>query len=203
MVLRVLAVVSALVHLAFETRLGAFGPFLKAVPVAILGYLVLGAAARTGRSLAAAGLFVSAAADMAIEFSFIAGLGTFLVAHLLYIASFTQREARLRIGRLLPLSVWAVLLLPAMVRHAGGLAIPVAIYGCVIFTMMWRAAAAVNAGGWNPGTILLAGALLFGLSDSLLGWNRFVAPVPGADLLVMLTYWGGQALIATAFLRDV
>jgi uncharacterized membrane protein YhhN len=71
----------------------------------------------------------------------------------------------------------------------------------VIFTMIWRAAAAMERPGWNAGAIGLLGALLFGLSDTLLGYTRFVQPLPASSLLVMGTYWGGQALIATSFLK--
>jgi uncharacterized membrane protein YhhN len=87
------------------------------------------------------------------------------------------------------------------VTHAGGLAIPVLIYGIVIFTMIWRAAAALESAGWNAGSIGLLGAILFGLSDTLLGYSRFVGPLPASNLLIMGTYWGGQALIATSFRR--
>lgn len=206
MILRLVAVVAALTHLAFEADLGVAGPFVKAVPVAVLASMVAGAASLAtpwsrGRKLAAAGLAVSALADMAIEWSFLAGLAAFLAAHLLYIGAFVRVRPVLRVERLVPLLLWAGALLPALVRHAGGLAVPVAVYGCVIFVMMWRAAATFEGSAESSGRLALAGALLFGLSDSLLGWNRFVAPFSGADLAVMATYWSGQVLIASAFSR--
>lgn len=196
-----IAAVLALVHLLAEDSLGPLAPFVKMAPVAILALGVLRPPRSRERLLAGVGLALSAAADAAIEFSFLAGLATFLVAHLLYIAAFVRVDRRLRLPRLILVAVWAALALPILVTHAGGLAIPVLVYGLVIFTMIWRAAAAMGEPGWNAGTIGLLGAILFGLSDTLLGYSRFVAPLPASNVLIMGTYWSGQALIAMSFLR--
>ena len=170
-------------------------------PVAALGAIVLLAPPSRDRRAAGIGLLIGALADAAIEFNFLAGLATFLLAHLLYIAAFLLVEARLRLVRLAPVGLWAALALPMLVRNAGALAVPVLVYGLVIFTMIWRAAAAVDEPGWNAGMIGLIGAALFGLSDTLLGYVRFVSPLPASDLLIMGTYWGGQTLIAASFLK--
>ena len=204
-----IAVVAALVHLFAEDSLGPLAPLVKMTPVAILGGLLLRAPATPARRMAALGLLIGAVADAAIEFSFIGGLVTFLLAHLLYIVAFARVDTRLRLLRLLPVALWAAVALPVLVKSAGPLALPVLIYGLVIFTMIWRAAAAMERPGWNAGTIGLCGALLFGLSDTLLGYSRFVAqgqagalqPLPGSTFLIMGTYWGGQALIALSFLK--
>ena len=197
----VIAVLLALVHLFAEDALGPVAPLIKMMPVAILGALVLGAPASPARRLAGLSLLAGAVADAVIEFSFLGGLAVFLVAHLLYIAAFVRVDRRVRLARLLPVALWAAVALPVLVTRAGALAIPVLVYGIVIFTMIWRAAAAMEKPGWNAGTIGLLGALLFGLSDTLLGYARFVQPLPASNLLIMSTYWGGQALIATSFLK--
>ena len=66
--------------------------------------------------------------------------------------------------------------------------------------MMWRAAARVRAGE-SAGWIALAGALVFGLSDTLLALHRFHAPIalPSA---IILTYWAGQLGIALSAIRS-
>ncbi len=197
----VIAALSALLHLFAEDALGPFGPFVKMIPVAVLAAFVLRAPRTPARRLAGLGLVVGAVADAAIEFSFIAGLATFLLAHLLYIAAFVRVDRRPRLLRLLPVALWAAAALPVLVTHAGPLAIPVLVYGIVIFTMIWRAAAATEGLGWNAGTLGLLGAMLFGLSDTLLGYARFVEPLPASNFLIMGTYWGGQALIAASFLK--
>lgn len=197
----VIAVLLALVHLFAVESLGPLAPLVKMAPVAILGGLVLRAPVTPARRMAGLGLLIGAVADAAIEFSFIGGLVTFLVAHLLYVVAFVRVDARLRLQRLLPVALWAAVALPVLVKSAGPLAVPVLIYGVVIFSMIWRAAAAMEGPGWNAGAIGLLGALLFGLSDTLLGYSRFVAPLPASNFLIMGTYWGGQALIATSFLK--
>ncbi len=197
----VIAALLALVHLFAEEFLGPVAPLVKMAPVAILGGLVLRAPATPASRMAGLGLLIGAVADAAIEFSFIGGLVTFLVAHLLYVVAFVRVDARLRLLRLLPVALWAAVALPVLVKSAGPLAVPVLIYGVVIFSMIWRAAAAMEGPGWNAGAIGLLGALLFGLSDTLLGYSRFVAPLPASNFLIMGTYWGGQALIATSFLK--
>jgi len=197
----VVAAALALLHLFAEEALGPAAPLVKMAPVAILGALVLRAPGRHARRLAGFGLVMGSIADATIEFTFLGGLATFLLAHLLYIAAFVRVDRRLRLLRLVPVVLWAALALPVLVSHAGPLAIPVLLYGIVIFTMIWRAAAATEAPGWNAGTIGLLGAMLFGLSDTLLGYARFVAPLPASNLLIMSTYWGGQALIAASFLK--
>lgn len=201
MILPALAVVAAVSHLLAEDALGPFGPAVKAIPVLVLAVLVFRAQPQPGQRPAVSALAISALADMVIEFSFLGGLATFLVAHLFYIAAFTRIESRPRPRRLVPVLLWAVLVLPVLVRHAGPLAGPVLIYGLVIFGMIWRAAAAVAALGMNNATIALVGAVFFGISDTLLGYSRFVAAVPLSGSAVMGTYWSGQFLIALSFLR--
>ena len=170
-------------------------------PVAILSLLVFRSAPKAGSLWAAFGLALSALADGVIEWSFLGGLVIFLLAHLFYIAAFVAVERRGRFSRLVPVALWAAVVLPLIVSRAGALGAPVLIYGLVIFTMIWRAAAAASFSGWNASVMGLCGALLFGLSDSLLGYSRFVGPLPGSRLLVLGTYWSAQALIAASFTR--
>ena len=201
MILRLLGVAAACAYLFSPSLLGTFAPLVKAVPVAVLASLVFRAPSRPGKTAAAIGLLVAALADFAIESSFILGLVTFLVAHLFYIAAFLEVERAGRWGRLIPVLIWAVAALPVLASHAGPMAIPVLVYGVVILTMMWRAAAAFSSWGANPGTFGLVGALLFGASDTLLAWSRFVTPLPASGYLIMGTYWAAQLLIAVSFLR--
>ncbi len=201
-ILGVLAAASALLFLFAEAALGPLGPFVKMIPAAALGGMLLGSPSRAGKRLAAIGLLVSSLADAVIEFSFIGGLVTFLVAHLFYIAAFTGIEPRWRLARLAPVAVWAALVLPALYAGAGAMRVPVLIYAAVIFVMIWRAAAAVlSMSIRDPGVIGLLGAILFGVSDTLLGVNRFVTPIPAADVIVVGSYWVAQALIAVSFIR--
>ena len=188
-------------YLFSRDLLGTAAPLVKALPVAVLASLVYRAPSRPGKTSAALGLLIAAMADFLIESSFIGGLVTFLVAHLFYISAFSQVERAWRWGRLLPVAAWAALALPVLVSHAGPMAIPVLIYGIVIFVMMWRAAAAFSSWGANAGTLGLIGALLFGASDTILAWSRFVSPLSASGYLIMGTYWAAQLLIALSFMK--
>lgn len=152
-----------------------------------LGTLVLG------------GLLASAAADVAIERSFLAGVALFLLAHALYVAAFVADERSLRAGRALPFALYAASMYAFLWPRLGTLAIPVGAYVVAIASMMWRAAARVRPGE-AAGRWALAGALAFGLSDSLLALHRFHAPLPGASVAIMLTYWAGQLGITLSVL---
>ncbi|HON74433.1 MAG: lysoplasmalogenase [Dermatophilaceae bacterium] len=127
------------------------------------------------------------------EGSFIRGLASFLLGHLAYVVAFL----------LLAQPTWSpvvALVLVALVivgrwvflgaRAQGGpvLGGAVAAYMAVIGTM---AALGVSLG--RP--VLGAGALLFLVSDAVLGWDRFVARQPWARVVVMTTYHLGQLLI--------
>ncbi|MET0552017.1 MAG: lysoplasmalogenase [Vicinamibacteria bacterium] len=142
-----------------------------------------------------AGLLVSAAADVTIERSFLGGIALFLLAHVLYVAAFVADERGLRAGRALPFALYAASMYSFLRPRLGALAVPVGVYVIAIATMMWRAAARVRPGE-NAGRWALAGALAFALSDSLLALHRFHAPLPGASVAIMLTYWAGQLGIA-------
>ncbi len=197
----VIAVFAGVAFVLGESALGPLGPFVKTVPAGALAFQVWRKGRSTVTTLAVSGLAISALADLLIEFSFLAGLGAFLVAHLFYIAAFLGKEPRFSGLRLLPFAAWAVLVLPVLAGRAGPLALPVCLYGVVIFAMMWRAAAAVQGPGWNASVMGLVGAILFGVSDTLLGYSRFVAPLPASNVLIMGTYWAAQALIAAGFLH--
>ncbi len=66
--------------------------------------------------------------------------------------------------------------------------------------MMWRAAARVGSPGTPALAALLglAGAIAFGASDTLIAFDRFAAPIPGARWPIMVLYWLGQCGIAAS-----
>ena len=151
--------------------------------------------------LAAVGLTVSAVADFVIEWAFLGGLALFLAAHVLYVAAFVADERRARPLRALPFAAYAAAMYVVLAPGLGTLAIPIGLYSLAIAAMMWRAAARVRAGE-RAGWIAVAGALCFGLSDTLLALHRFRWPLTGASYLIMLTYWGGQFGIAASVVRS-
>ncbi len=174
---------------------------VKPFPALVLAAWVLLRCPRPLGRLTAAGLVLSAVGDVVLEAGhFLPGLLAFLSAHVAYVAAFVWSERRPALARALPFLAWGILAFSALRPALGTAALPVAVYVAVICTMMWRAAARVG----SPSTpalaaaLGLAGALAFGASDTLVAWNRFKGPIPGAGWPIMLLYWLGQAGIAAS-----
>jgi alkenylglycerophosphocholine hydrolase len=181
----------------------ALGLVVKPVPALVLATLVLRAGQGFRARAVGAGLLLSALGDVLLDLpkQFTSGLTAFLLAHLAYTAAFLEDERRPRLFRAVPFALWlgsASLFVWPQVRTVG-LALPVAVYMAAIGTMMWRAAARVDPGRAGAVSGLL-GALLFGLSDTLIALDRFHAPVPSVRYAIILLYWAGQAGIAGSVL---
>lgn len=129
---------------------------------------------------------------------FVAGLGSFLVAHLCYIAGFA-------VAGVSPVRAGAAAIVAVMVASVAlrrilwsldqgskrALKAPVVAYAIAISAMV---AAAVGAGG----VVAPAGAVSFYVSDFLIAWSRFVLDFAGAKTLIIVTYHLAQlALVAS------
>ncbi len=171
---------------------------VKPVPVLCLGWWVLGAPRSAYRDRLAAGLALSAAGDVLIEWSFAAGLAAFLLAHIAYIAAFLADTKRPHLVRAIPIAVYGVAVTAFLWAGLGEMRPAVMAYVIAICGMVWRAAARVGQSGVSrPGEWAgLAGAILFALSDTLIAFDRFHSHIPGAGLAIILLYWAGQAGIA-------
>ena len=153
----------------------------------------------------AAGLVAGAVGDvcLALPGGFLAGMLAFAIGHGLYVAAFLGWNRAPAVALALPVAVFAGTGLALMLPGAGSFALPLTIYVLVIGAMIWRAAAcalepaADTLRRWGP----LAGAVLFGFSDFLIGITRFRQPMDGAAFAIILTYWAGQALFAATAIR--
>jgi sterol desaturase/sphingolipid hydroxylase (fatty acid hydroxylase superfamily)/uncharacterized membrane protein YhhN len=156
--------------------------------------------------LLAAALAGSLAGDVFLMFPgfFIPGLVSFLVAHLFYVALFKRGQAwfphrgalaaTLGIGVAMYAFLWAGGL-PSALR------VPVAAYVLVIALMAAQAIGRAKVLRDTPSLLVAIGAGFFMLSDSLLATNRFVHPLPMAQVWVLATYYAAQALIVAGILR--
>ena len=182
---------------------GRLPPALRRVakPVASTGFLLLGLdAARHPAPGAAAGLAALALCWLgdallipASRRAFLAGLFAFLAGHLAWAASFLARGVA---GpRVLAAAALAALAGGAAAawlwRPAGAMRGPVLAYIAVIGAMV-----ALAAGTADPR--VLAGALLFYVSDLAVARDRFVRPGFANRLVGLPLYYGAQALLATA-----
>jgi uncharacterized membrane protein YhhN len=138
---------------------------------------------------------------------FIAGLASFLVAHVYYLLLLQRRSSppawfpnRWALGATLFLGVaMYVYLWPGL--HGAVLAGAVAVYVVLIALMAGQAIGRAIALRSSAATLVALGALCFMLSDSLLAVNRFMQPLPMASLWVLATYYLAQILMARNLLK--
>jgi len=178
------------------------------VMVALLIWIVLNGGLSGGLVWFTLGLAFSMAGDIFLMLPrerFIAGLISFLLAHLMYIAGFNLAPPSLN----LPAAIVAVLIafvwfriyraIAAGLQASGNAAlkIPVLAYSLVISVMLLSALLTLTGETWQPAPALLVsgGALLFFISDTLLAWNKFVTPLRYGRLVVIITYHLGQIMI--------
>lgn len=152
------------------------------------------------RALVCGGLLFSLAGDVFLMLPrdrFVAGLASFLAAHLFYIAAFTPRPPRLAAPLVLAaLLVYGALLMRALWPRLGSLRAPVAVYAAALLVMAWQAAARYAALETTAALLAAVGAGLFVVSDSVLAWERFVRRFRYGQAAVLATYFAAQWLIA-------
>jgi len=151
------------------------------------------------------GILLSLVGDAALlsdsSQAFMLGLGSFLLAHVLYIVAFisvgqaTASVAFYGIGVLL----MTLLLLRRLWAGAGSMRAPVCVYGVAIATMVITAFS-TNSGTLSAvsGRLASIGALLFFISDSTLALNKFHRPIRHSAIVTLGVYWVGQLGIALA-----
>jgi uncharacterized membrane protein YhhN len=150
------------------------------------------------------GLVCSLAGDVFLMLPsdrFVAGLASFLVAHLFYIGAFTRDGGFTRgSATALPLAAIGVILLSLLWPFLGPLRPPVLAYMLVILVMAWQALERSRQGSHDGAWWGAVGAVLFVASDSALGLARFRGDFPGSRALVLGTYYLAQWMIATSAL---
>lgn len=138
---------------------------------------------------------------------FIAGLASFLVTHLLYIAYFYQiKQSGDSPAKKYPFSpfiilLYAIGLVYLLYPKLGDLKIPVIVYACVISAMLYLCLCVPYKVGKMTSRLFVSGALLFVLSDSILAINKFYAPFSAADFLIRITYCVAQYFIVKGFIK--
>ena len=149
----------------------------------------------------AAGLLFSTAGDIFLMLPrdrFVAGLASFLVAHLCYVWAFS-------IG--VPFGTSPLLWLPYVAAGGGVLVLvwpglkpalraPVAVYVAVIVAMADQAAGRWHALGGGIALAAAIGAGFFVASDAVLAIDRFRRHFRAARAVTLATYWTAQLLIA-------
>jgi uncharacterized membrane protein YhhN len=149
-----------------------------------------------------AGLLFSLAGDVFLMLpteQFVAGLVSFLMAHLFYIAAFTHgSRLRYSIGTLLPFVLYGIVIFVVLSPSLGEMKLPVLVYIVVILVMGWQAWERWQIIGQRVALIAVIGAILFIVSDSALAFNRFREPFELARALNLSTYFAAQWFIASS-----
>lgn len=180
---------------------------VKTISTALLAWL---AWSRGGPDLLIIGLALGSLGDLFLsrdgDKAFLGGLASFLAAHVAYIALFLDQGAGLGIlsaepwrgalAGLVAVFAFGVLFI-LMQRVPPTLRIPVIAYS---LTIMGMGITALTTSNW----LVIAGAGMFMMSDTLLGWERFVSPAisPHRPLLrfsVWVLYYLAQLLITLGF----
>ena len=173
----------------------------KPIPVLALAAWVALRGRRPQGPLTAAGLLFASVGDVLLDLGpFLPGLAAFLLVHVLYILAFVSGERRPALARALPFAAWGLGTFSLLRPGLGTLALPVGVYVVVITIMMWRAAVRVGSPR-TPGLAAwlgLAGAIAFGAGDTLIAITRFLQPIEGVRVPIMLLYWLGQWGIAAS-----
>lgn len=131
------------------------------------------------------------------ELFFVLGLFAFLGAHIFYIFVFRRiikdKFISFSVLKTLPIVIYLGVFLYLVLPHSGILRLSVIIYALVIGTMLVFALHLTKIGG--IGRLIAAGACLFVISDSLIGFNKFYTAIPYNPWLVIVTYIAAQFLI--------
>lgn len=191
--------------------------FTKALPIWVLAVSIFFKSLKKGNNnnkhslMIIIGLIFSSFGDIFLEIVdhykaenlFIPGLVSFLLAHIAYIY-----------GMYVPIITTTYLSFPVLLAYyywimsqlipkaKDELRIPVLIYGVAICSMGLMAINRVFSSSITKTSAILGllGSLSFVLSDSILAFNKFYAPIENAKFLVMVTYYSAQILITASVL---
>ena len=136
---------------------------------------------------------------------FMLGLISFLLAHVAYILAFKKEIKGYHPKKPLPALSFVVVLAYLMVLWyllvptLGQLKIPVMVYSLVITGMLGMSIFVDSIIDSSASKWMMAGAISFVLSDSILAFNKFHTPIPFAAIAIMSTYLFAQYALVRGF----
>ena len=138
---------------------------------------------------------------------FLIGLISFLFAHLIYIRFFSivrmKEKIKMKPGLILLVVVYYSGLIYLLFNVLHEMKIPVMVYGIVISIMFLLALHMLFVSNKQAGKLMMLGALLFVVSDSILAINKFYESFEYAGIAIMLTYGMAQLLITLGAVRYI
>lgn len=135
---------------------------------------------------------------------FTAGLGSFLLAHILYILVFLKAKNSTKKPWLFTgvLLVYGACLFWLLQDNLGEMLLPVFFYMLVILTMATTAYLREGKVPKISFVFVLIGAILFLISDSLLAVNKFYTPLAYSNISIMFIYAFAQLFIVFGLLKQ-
>jgi uncharacterized membrane protein YhhN len=205
-ILYLIAAIAVLTGLLFKLQI----LYLTAKPllmVTLLLYFVSATKQYPGwRNYAIAALVFSWAGDVFLISSdwFIAGLVSFLIAHIFYIIAYQKTGAASGVLRPLDIAIFVLyggVLVWIIYPGLGELLAPVLIYAAVLLAMGIWAHKRRGATCARSFKLVAAGAILFALSDGLIAVNKFAFDIPAERILIMSIYMTAQYLIVQGLIQ--
>lgn len=130
---------------------------------------------------------------------FIAGLASFLLAHIAYSVAFmSQWQGAQHVGLLLLCASVGMVAFLFLRPVLGAFTVPVAVYVMVITVMAYAAWLYWTQTQSQAALLASLGATLFVLSDFILAINRFRYAFRAATALIMTTYFVAQGLFVSS-----
>lgn len=154
-----------------------------------------------------AGLLFSWAGDVIIRSSFVPGLVFFLIAQVMYFTAFFLTPGRSviftsRFYLLILLLLCGAGLVYYLYGDLGDMRLPVMIYALVILTMLAGAINRMEKVNKISYYLVLAGAILFVLSDSAIAVHKFSWDFNYSGVVIMSTYIAAQYLITIGYIKQ-
>jgi uncharacterized membrane protein YhhN len=142
---------------------------------------------------------------ISIDRLFLAGLVAFLLAHLAYLIGFNIPIPEISawgfvlevIVGLGGVRVMRRILAPLASSGQARMRMPIIVYSTVISLMLLSAMMKMTEITWNANAAALVGvgAFLFYISDIILAWNKFVAPIQNGRIYNIGAYHLGQIML--------
>jgi alkenylglycerophosphocholine hydrolase len=172
----------------------AFSWLVKILPMLLLIGFAVKSASNASEKIFLSGLIFSALGDFFLDYDrlnwFIFGLGSFLFAHIFYMLSLkplARNIAKKHIKIIAMYCIYGAAMFSLIASGLGELFIPVLVYMSVLLLMAITTLISEKSNNW-----LIIGGLSFVLSDSMLGINKFYAPIPYASVFIMISYYFAQ-----------
>lgn len=207
---------SGIVFIALETVDATYpGIAVKALIIPVLGWLYI-RFVRDGwnpfHRLIIAALAFSWFGDVTLQLSsiretfFLVGLTGFLLAQLMYLIAFFSTPGPAILVRrpylLIPVLAYGLVILWLVWGGLEEMKGPVILYTVVILTMLSAAINRREKVNRDSYRLVLYGAVLFIISDSMIAVNRFSQPFELARAAIMTSYVTAQYLLAIGCLRQ-